>query len=114
LTLRGYPKKVDLCAAGALHARGRPFVVLAKKEEKQMERHIAYMYELHKFMNSLAAAAQRRNAQRVIPAQAPDRAERFPREKVSALLSAQDVEDPEFLRVATRKLGVSLPPLANC
>jgi hypothetical protein len=69
------------------------------------------MYELHRFMGSLALAA-RRNPTQKNPLQLASKANRFVSEKRKEL-SARQTPEPQ-MRAAAEKLGVSLPPLAHC
>jgi len=75
-----------------------------------MESHIAHMYELHRFMGSLALAA-RRNPIPQNPLHLANKANQFVSEKRKQMSS--QVVDPQISAAETR-LGVSMPPLANC
>jgi hypothetical protein len=76
-----------------------------------MECHIAHMYELHRFMGSLALAA-RRNPTPQNPLHLAKKANQFVSEQRKQMSSRQ-IADPQ-ISAAAQRLGVSMPPLADC
>ncbi len=74
-----------------------------------MESHIAHMYQLHKFMESLSVAARRSSVPKS-PLQLANEANRYLAQKRKELAPPVD---PNLLAAAER-IGLSLPPLANC
>jgi len=74
-----------------------------------MDRHIAHMYELHKFMESLNVAARRSSLPKS-PLQLANEANQYVAQQRKA---SAPVIDPNLLKAAER-VGLSLPPMAHC
>jgi hypothetical protein len=75
-----------------------------------MVRHIAHMYELQKFMASLATAASRRPHTPFTTVDFPPIADKYAPVRREEVFKPLDMEQ---INVAAKRLGVSLPPLAG-
>jgi len=75
-----------------------------------MVRHIAHMYELHKFMESLATVTARRPQTPFTSVDFPPPADRYAQERKEEFRPL----DMDQINKAAKRLGVSLPPLAEC